>query len=533
MNGKQLKNSILQWAIQGHLVPQDPNDEPASVLLERIQAEKQQLVADGKLKPKDLTVSTITRTDDNHYIETITTGTGKKAASVTADITEQIPFDIPASWQWSRIKNIFSTTSGGTPIKGHPEYYVNGNIPWVKSGELRSKYIDKAETLITEEALKHSSAKYFPVDTVAVAMYGATIGKTSIFKAALTTNQAICGIFPNNNIYAEYLYYFIRSKVNDYLSIAFGSGQPNISQDKIKETLIPIPPLSEQQRIVKKLDEVMAKIDQYAAAQDKLDALNNTIKPLLRKSILQEAIQGHLVPQDPNDEPASVLLQRIQAEKQQLVADGKLKPKDLTVSTITRTNDNHYIETITTGTGKKASSVTADITEQIPFDIPASWQWVRGYFAFLPMQSTKPSSDYFCYIDIEAVNNKLNIIDKVKMLPKIKAPSRATRKLHRNDILFSMVRPYLRNIALITGEYENAIASTGFYVVTPTCAYYPQFLFYLLLSSYVIDGLNEFMKGDNSPSINNYDIEHFLFPLPPLAEQQRIVQQIQALFAKL
>ena len=145
-------------------------------------------------------------------------------------IDSEIPFEIPSSWAWCRIKNLFFTTSGGTPIKGHPEYYINGTIPWIKSGELKSKYLYVAEEKITEEALKNSSAKFFPVDTVAVAMYGATIGKTSIFKAKMTTNQAICGIFPNGYIIPEYLYYFIQAKTIDYLSIAFGSGQPNISQ---------------------------------------------------------------------------------------------------------------------------------------------------------------------------------------------------------------------------------------------------------------------------------------------------------------
>ena len=247
-----LKKSILQEAIQGRLVEQCETDEPVSKLLERIQEEKRQLVKQGKLKAKDLTNSTIFRGDDNKYYEQV----GDKCI----DISEEIPFDIPSSWQWVRIKNIFFTTSGGTPLKGHPEYYQNGTIPWVKSGELRNKYLYSAETFITEEALKHSSAKFFPTDTVAVAMYGATIGKTSILKTRLTTNQAICGIFPNGYIVPEFLYYFIQAKTPDYLSMAFGSGQPNISQDKIKRTLMPIPPLAEQKRIVERIDELYSKL---------------------------------------------------------------------------------------------------------------------------------------------------------------------------------------------------------------------------------------------------------------------------------
>ena len=168
------------------------------------------------------------------------------------------------------------------------------------------------------------------------------------------------------------------------------------------------------------------------------------------------------------------------------------------------------------------------IDEEIPFEIPATWEWVRGKSVFLPMESTKPAKD-FVYIDVDAVNNKTNSIDKPKFILKTNAPSRATRKLHKNDILFSMVRPYLRNIALVPEEYANAIASTGFYVITSLNALFPKYIFLLMLSSYVFDGLNSFMKGENSPSINNCHIEDFLYPLPPLTEQHRIVAKVEEL----
>ena len=145
------------------------------------------------------------------------------------------------------------------------------------------------------------------------------------------------------------------------------------------------------------------------------------------------------------------------------------------------------------------------------------------------MESVKPKAD-FVYIDVDAVNNKMYRIDNPKFIKKENAPSRASRKLHENDVLFSMVRPYLKNIALVTNEYKNAIASTGFYVITPCVGIYPQYLFWMMLSSYVVDGLNMFMKGDNSPSINNCHIEDYLYPLPPVTEQKRIVERINTLF---
>ena len=175
-----------------------------------------------------------------------------------------------------------------------------------------------------------------------------------------------------------------------------------------------------------------------------------------------------------------------------------------------------------------ATGVVKCIDEEIPFEIPATWEWVRGKSVFLPMESTKPAKD-FVYIDVDAVNNKTNSIDKPKFILKTNAPSRATRKLHKNDILFSMVRPYLRNIALVPEEYANAIASTGFYVITSLNALFPKYIFLLMLSSYVVDGLNSFMKGENSPSINNCHIEDFLYPLPPLTEQHRIVAKVEEL----
>ena len=241
----------------------------------------------------------------------------------------------------------------------------------------------------------------------------------------------------------------------------------------------------------------------------------------LKNSILQWAIQGKLVPQDPNDEPASVLLERIREEKARLLKEKKIK-KDKNESIIYRGEDNSYYEK------SHATGEMKCIDEEIPFEIPATWEWVRGKSVFLPMESTKPAKD-FVYIDVDAVNNKTNSIDKPKFILKTNAPSRATRKLHKNDILFSMVRPYLRNIALVPEEYANAIASTGFYVITSLNALFPKYIFLLMLSSYVVDGLNSFMKGENSPSINNCHIEDFLYPLPPLTEQHRIVAKVEEL----
>ena len=223
----------------------------------------------------------------------------------------------------------------------------------------------------------------------------------------------------------------------------------------------------------------------------------------IRQKILDLAIRGELVPQDPTDEPASVLLERIRAEKEQLIKDKKLKRDK---------KDNEPID-------------------EVPFELPEGWEWCRGCEILNPMETQKPIGEMFGYIDIASIDNKNNRIIDAKFISVSEAPSRASRKVKFGDTLFSMVRPYLKNIAFVEEEYSNCIASTGFYICSPNKTLYPKFLFYLMLSEYVVNGLNKYMKGDNSPSINNENITNFSFPLPPLAEQHRIVEKIEQLFA--
>lgn len=243
----------------------------------------------------------------------------------------------------------------------------------------------------------------------------------------------------------------------------------------------------------------------------------------LRQKILDLAIRGQLVPQDSNDEPASVLLEKIRTEKQTLIEQKKIK-KDKKSSYITCDLSPYqkYTEHFADGTSK-------DITDEIPFEIPENWAWCRGYEILNPMESQKPLGEKFGYLDIASIDNKNNKISEVKFIATSDAPSRASRKVKFGDTLFSMVRPYLRNITFVEKEYSKCIASTGFYICSPNETLYSKFLFYLMLSEYVVEGLNKYMKGDNSPSINNENITNFLYPLPPLSEQRRIVEKIEEL----
>ena len=440
-------------------------------------------------------------------------------------IDEEIPFEIPQGWEWSRVSSVFlinpkvsakdDDIAAFIPMEaisaGYGSEFRFYEKQWkeIKSGYTAFEDNDIAFAKITPCFQNRKSVIFNGLPN------GIGAGTTEL-KILRTYGETI------NRYYALYFLespYFI-----DEATFKGTANQQRIIVGYLENKLFPLPPLAEQNRIVDKIGILMPIIDKYSEFQETLDNINVELGANLKKSILQEAIQGKLVPQIEAEGTAQELLELIKQEKQHLLKEGKLKKSALTDSVIFRGDDNKYYEQI----GKQCK----DITEEIPFDLPDSWIWTRGKTVFIPMESTKPISD-FTYIDVDAVNNKLNIIDNPKKISIDKAPSRATRKLHQNDILFSMVRPYLRNIALIDDAYKSAIARTGFYVITPGTGYFHKFLFYMMLSNYVVDGLNTFMKGDNSPSINNGHIENYLYPLPPLQEQQRIVVQIERLFEQL
>lgn len=440
-------------------------------------------------------------------------------------IDEEIPFDIPDTWEWCRVSSLFQI---------NPKVIAddNANAAFVPMEAISAGY--GSEFRYYEKKWSEIKTGYtsFADNDIAFAKITPCFQnrKSAIFKelpngiGAGTTELKILRTFGETMNRWFVLYFLESSYFIDEATFKGTANQQRIVVGYLENKLFPVPPLAEQERIVERIGAIMPIIDKYSNSQERLNKINAKLKESLKKSILQDAIQGKLVPQLPEEGTAQELLEQIRNEKQILIKEGKLKKSDLTGSFIYKGDDNKYYEQI----GGKCE----DITDLIPFDLPGSWSWVRGKSVFMPMESTKPVSD-FVYIDVDAVNNKINIIDRPKHIKQENAPSRATRKLHKNDLLFSMVRPYLKNIALVGEEYEGAIASTGFYVITPSFGSDPMFLFYLMLSNYVIDGLNSFMKGDNSPSINNCHIEDYLYPLPPLKEQQRIVIQINKLFEQL
>ena len=247
---EKLKKSVLQEAIQGKLVSQAPNDEPASVLLERIKEEKAKLFKEGKLKKKDLVDSVIFKGDDNKYYE--------KVGSEIICIDDEIPFEIPFNWRWARMGTIGDWGSGSTPQRGNTAYY-GGDILWLKTGELNNGVVYDSEEKITDKALQECSLRLNKIGDVLIAMYGATIGKVAIAGREMTTNQACCGCTPYQ-IYNKYLFHFLIASKDAFIKKGEGGAQPNISREKLIHHLIPIPPIQEQYRIVEKLEFVIASI---------------------------------------------------------------------------------------------------------------------------------------------------------------------------------------------------------------------------------------------------------------------------------
>lgn len=510
MNGKQLKNSILQWAIQGKLVPQDPNDEPASVLLERIRAEKARLVKEKKIK-KDKNESIIYRGDDNSYYEKfLPTGEVKC-------IDEEIPFEIPNGWQWERIGNIFETTSGSTPLSRNPDYYKNGNINWVRTTDLNNGILNKTEIQITSKAIIDYNLSILPQTSVCVAMYGGagTIGKHCILHFDTTINQSVCAIQPNGFCNMDYIHTFIEYQRPFWMDFAAGSRKdPNINQLIIKHCLLPIPPQEEQLRIVTKLNQLYPYIYQYGNSQNRLNQINKEIWHSLKKSILQEAIQGKLVPQIAEEGTAQELLEQIRQEKLQLVKEGKLKKSALTDSIIFRGDDNKYFE--------KNGKIEKDITNEIPFEIPDTWAWSRlsNLVILLSGRDLEPSQ----------YNSVSNGIPYMTGASNFRNGNLIKNRWTETPIVISILGDLLITCKGTIGEMSfNTIGDI--HIARQIMALRSSFVNLKYIQYYLSANIQELQKQANSmiPGISRDTLLNALVPLPPLIEQARIVSKIKQL----
>ncbi len=443
-------------------------------------------------------------------------------------IDEEIPFEIPQGWEWSRMGSIGDWGAGATPAKGNTSYY-GGNILWLRTGELNNSIVNDTEIKITDKALKECSLRMNKAGDVLIAMYGATIGKVAIAGCELTTNQACCACTPIG-IFNYYLFYFLMGSQVDFIKKGEGGAQPNISREKLVAHLMPIPPIQEQHRIVERIKDVLPLTNKYALSQIALDELNRSINDKLKKSILQEAIQGKLVPQISEEGTAQELLEQIKTEKEKLVKDGKLKKSALTDSVIFKGDDNKYFE--------KIGKTITDITNEIPFEIPATWQWVRLDDICSYIQRGK-SPKYSPIKKYPVIAQKCNqwagfCIDKAQFIDPNSLPSYAEERLLQDgDLMWNSTglgtlgRMAIYKSAL--NPYELAVADSHVTVIRPLKAYVlSQYLYYYFASDTVQSVIEDKSAGSTKQKeLSTTTVKNYLVPIPPYRKQQRIVEKIK------
>ena len=506
---KKLRELILELAVRGKLVPQDPNDEPASELLRGMKKQQEDLIKERKIKKP------------------------KKLPSIDGTLES---ISVPQGWELCYLNDIGDWGAGATPNRTNSGYY-GGDIPWFKSGELSEDYITDSEEHITALALKECSLRDNQPGDVLIAMYGATIGKTSILNTRSTTNQAVCACTPFDGLSNQYLLIFLKASKKVFTAMGAGGAQPNISKEKIVATLFALPPLNEQLRIVKKVEQLMSLCDQleqqsltsldahqqlvetllgtltdsqnaeelaenWARINEHFDTLFTTEASVdaLKQTILQLAVMGKLVPQDPNDEPASELLKRIAQEKAQLVKEGKIK---------------------------KQKPLPPISDEEKPFELPEGWEWCRiGNIVNIKSELVSPKDYLNLYQvapDIIEKGTGRVISKRTVKESGVKGPN---SRFYKGQIVYSKIRPSLSKVFL--AEY-NGLCSADMYPLD--CYINPNYLLKYILS---IPFLMQVKKAENRikmPKLNSDSFYNIIVAIPPYNEQQAIFDKINSIEA--
>ena len=465
MDTKALRQKILDLAIHGKLVPQDPNDEPASVLLERIKAEKERLIKEGKIKRSKKSAKA---SDTPHY--------------------ENVPFEVPEGWMWTTLGVIGTWQSGGTPSRSNKSYY-GGNIPWLKTGDLNDGYITHIPEFITEEAVVNSSAKLNPVGSVLIAMYGATIGKLGILTFPATTNQACCACIEYDAIDPMFLFYFLLSQRTAFIAKGGGGAQPNISKEIIVKTYIPLPPFLEQQRIVAEIERWFSLID---IIENGKNDLQNIIKQTKNK-ILDLAIHGKLVSQDPNDEPAIELLKRINPG-------------------FTPCDNGHYAQ------------------------LPQGWYYstIKDIFIINPKIKADDNIEAG-FVPMANITDGYNNIFKyeTKRWGKIKT---GFTHFADGDIAVAKISPCLENRkSVVLKGLPNGIGAgtTELHIFRPQLIDVQFGLCFFKSEHFINQCVGSFNGVVGQQRVSKNIIENMIIAIPPINEQKRIVCAVHEIFAKL
>ena len=497
MTAQQLKNSILNLAISGKLVPQDPHDEPASKLVEQIRKGKDRLIKDKKIKPSKFD-SVIFKGEDNLHYE--------KIGKVTHCIEDEILFEIPSSWTWVRLGSMGVTQTGSTPSTQVRDFYGE-YMPFIKPADITNSGIDYNNEKLSKKGTE--VGRVAEKGSILMVCIGGSLGKCYFNDRIVSFNQQINSLTPFFSSYKFIFYYLLSSYFFEQLQDkATGTATPIVNKTSWESILIPLPPLQEQKRIVDKLEEILPLVEKYKEDKEKLDELNLSFPSKLKKSILDYAIKGKLVEQNLEDESVEILLQKIRQEKQRLIKDKKLKADKFPQSTIFIGEDNSPYEKI----GKE----TRCIEDEIPFEIPQNWSWVRlGEIAkSLSAGGDKPadfSKNKTILKNIPVVANGEYNDGILGYTAEAKIKEASITISGRGTIGFSIVRDY---------PYFPIVRLLSFSPYKP------------INIKYINYGLNTLLEVGVGTSIKQLTIPMLaekLLPLPPLPEQKRIVAKIEEL----
>ena len=472
MNTPQLADSlraaVLQAAIKGELT--ERSSENARDLLLRIQNEKQTLQAKGSLKKT------------------------KAPAPVTAD---EVPFDIPENWVWVRLGDvILQNIGGGTPSKQEPSYW-NGDIPWASVKDLNCDVLTKTIDSITAEGLENSSSNLIPKGTLIICTRMG-LGKIALAEIDVAINQDLRAIFLPECLNKHYFYHFYRTLKME----GKGATVKGITVEELHNTPFPLPPLSEQQAIAEKLTRLLAEIDRLKAEEQSLASLQKAYPQTLRASVLAAAVRGDL--NERSQEHARDLLLRIQNEKQALQAQGSLK---------------------------KTKALPPVGANEVPFEIPENWVWVRlgdvtdyGIGKQTPSEKIPAGSLIVEMEDIEKETYRL--LDKNRE----RTPKSSKNSFVAGDVLYGKLRPYLKKVVVAD---ESGFCSTEIIPFNGFGKINPQYLMFCMTSPFMLSSVNQLTYGMDMPRLGTNDAKNLLIPLPPLAEQQAIVEKLSALLAEI
>lgn len=484
MTPEQLRTSILQYAMEGKLVKQDSNDEPASELVKRSQDKKIELIKNGELKKS------------------------KKLPVITDG---EKPFNIPDNWAWSRLGDLFTILRGGSPrpIKSFLTNDENG-INWIKIGDTdpNSKYITKTEEKIIPEGLKKSRAVHIGDFVLSNSM---SFGRPYILKINGAVHDGWLIISDYDQVFnKDFLYYLLLSSfVKKQFSIAAtGSTVKNLNRERVANTIGVIPPLEEQKRIVAKIEKLMPLVDEYAESYNRLQKIDNEFEDKLKQSVLQYAMEGKLIKQDPNDEPASELIKKIETEKAELIKEGKIKKS------------------------KKLPAVTDD---EKPFDIPDSWEWVRlGIISEVRGGKRVPrgmklseTSSYCPYIRVTDMENNSVAQETLRYATK-KIYEEISRYIITSEDVYFSIAGTIGKVGIVPCNLSGALLTENAARLTP---YYinKKFMVYLLSSPIVKNQHRKILSKVAQPKLSLIKLKRTIVPLPPLEEQKRIVLKINKL----